>query len=127
MSTRRRVQLARPHIRRAAILAIICSVLYAGAGMAVAGGFALGTLIQAVPYLFVGVIVLTTVTSGMPHRQFQFALVLLAALFVGMGVVAIQEYLVSDVTAARAFLVLLPLDVLGLGFTLRGWLASRSA
>jgi hypothetical protein len=127
MSTRRRVQLARPHVRRAAILAIICSVLYAGAGMAVAGGFAIGPVIQAVPYLFVGLIVLTTFTSGMPYRQFQFALVLLLALFVGMGVVAIQEYLVSEATAARAFLVLLPLDVLGAALTVRGWLASRTA
>lgn len=127
MSTRRRVQLARPHVHRAALLALICFVLYIGAGFAVADGLAFDPVLQAIPYLFVGVVVRTTVSSGMPYRQFQFALVLLLSLYLGMGVVALQQYLVSDLTAARAFLILLPLDALGVYLTARGWLASRSA
>lgn len=127
MSTRRRVQLARPHIHRAALLALICFVLYVGAGFAVADGLALDPLLQAIPYLFVGVVIRTTVRSGMPYRQFQFSLVLLLSLYLGMGVVALQQYVVSDLTAARAFLVLLPLDAVGVYLTVRGWRAARSA
>ncbi|MFB6111708.1 MAG: hypothetical protein ABEJ35_04135 [Halobacteriaceae archaeon] len=127
MSTRRRVQLAQPHVHRAALVAIAAFVIYVGSGLAVAEGVAVGPFIQAVPYLFVGVVVRTTVTSGMPHRQFQFALVLLVALFLGMGVVSLQQYLLSEVTAARAYLLLIPLNLLGVGFTVRGWLAARSA
>lgn len=127
MSTRRAVQLARPHVHRAALLAIACFVVYVGAGFAVGDGVTLDPILQAVPYLFVGVVVRTTVRSGMPYRQFQFALVLLVALYGGMGIVALQQYLLTDVTAARAFLVLVPLNLLGIGLTIRGWLASRSA
>lgn len=127
MSTRRRVQLARPHVHRAALLALVCFVIYVGSGFAVADGVAIDPILQAIPYLFVGVVVRTTVRSGMPYRQFQFALVLLVTLFAGMGVVALQQYVVTDVTAARAFLVLVPFNLLGIGLTLRGWLASRSA
>lgn len=127
MSTRRRVQLARPHVHRSALIAIVCFVIYVGAGFAVADGIALDPILQAIPYLFVGVVVRTTVKSGMPYRQFQFALVLLLSLFGGMGVVALQQYFFTDLTAARAFLVLVPINLLGIGLTLRGWLASRSA
>lgn len=108
-------------------MALICFVLYVGAGFAVADGVALDPILQAIPYLFVGVVVRTTVRSGMPYRQFQFSLVLLLSLYLGMGVVALQQYVVSDLTAARAFLVLLPLDAAGVYLTVRGWLAARSA
>lgn len=127
MSTRRAVQLAEPHVHRAAILAVLCSVVHVGAGLATAGGFALQPFVQAVPYLFVGVVVRTTVTRGMPYRQFQFALVLLGALFVGMAVVALQQYVVSDAVASRTFLILPVLDAVGLGLTVRGWWAARTA
>lgn len=127
MSTRRRIQLAAPHIRRAAALALVCFVVYVGAGIAVEGSVAIGPIIQGIPYLFLGVVIWTTVERSMPYRQYQFALVLLIAMYLGMGLVAIQQYAGSDVTAARTFLILPVLSVVGIGLTLWGWWAGRTA
>lgn len=127
MSTRRRIQLAAPHIRRAAIVALVCFVVYVGAGFAVSGGFTVGPLIQAMPYLFLGVVIWGSVERSMPYRQFQFAILLLIAMYIGMGIVSFQQYVNSEVTAARSFLLLPGLSVLGLGLTLRGWWVARTA
>lgn len=127
MSTRRRVQLAEPYLNRASLLAAVCSVVYVGAAVATTGSMGLGTVFQAVPYLFVGVVVWLSVTSGMPLRQFQFAMVLLGTLYVGMTLVAVQEWTASQVVASRTFLALVPLNLLGLYLVMRGWWVQRAA
>jgi|GEM_PF-3095984 len=125
MGTRRRIQLAAPYLRRASGLAAVCAVVYVGAAVATTGGIGLGTVLQAAPYLFVGAVVWLSVSSGMPFRQFQFALVLLGTLFLGMSLVAVQEWAASDAVASRTFLVLLPLNAVGLFWVLRGWWVQR--
>lgn len=127
MSTRRRIQLAEPYIDRASLLAALCSAVYVGAAIATTGGIGVGTILQGAPYLFVGVVVYVSVSSGMPFRQFQFALLLLATLFVGMSLVAVQEWTASEVVAARTFLALVPLNLLGVYWVGRAWYAQRNA
>lgn len=127
MSKRRRIQLAEPYIDRASLLAAICSAVYVGAAIATTGGIGLGTILQGAPYLFVGVVVYLSISSGMPFRQFQFALLLLGTLFVGMSFVAVQEWATSDVVAARTFLVLVPMNLLGVYWVGRAWYVQRNA
>lgn len=125
MSTRRRIQLAKPYLDRASLLAVACSVVYVGAGMATAGGVSLGIVLQGMPYLFVGGVVWLSVASDMPFRQFQFALLLLGTLFVGMSFIAYQEWVSSTVVAARTFLLLVPLNAVGFYWVARGWWMQR--
>lgn len=127
MSTRRRIQLAKPHVDRASVVAIVGAVVYVGAAITTTGGIGLATVLQAAPYLFVGIVVRFSVSSGMPFRQFQFAVVLLATLFLGMTLVAVQEWLASPVVASRTFLALVPLNAVGMYFVGRGWWAQRTA
>lgn len=127
MSTRRRIQLAEPYLNRASLVAAVCSVVYIGAAVATTGTIGLGIIFQAAPYLFVGAVVWLSVTSGMPLRQFQFAMLLMGTLFVGMTLVAVQEWAASPVVASRTFLALVPLNFLGLYWVLRGWWVQRSA
>ncbi|MFB6103673.1 MAG: hypothetical protein ABEJ57_01120 [Halobacteriaceae archaeon] len=127
MGTRRRIQLAAPYLRRASGLAALGSVVYVGAATATTGAVGLGTVLQAAPYLFVGAVVWLSVSSGMPFRQFQFALVLLGTLFVGMSLVALQEWAASEAVASRTFLVLVPMNAVGLYWVVRGWWVQRRA